>query len=121
MVGVYCPPRPSINISVMLVDIQNYLKIHTHMSRMNESLVDLVLGKAQFGHKQVWFTKSDVKALLKLAIEHKQAELDLVMFKFCPEEMSEQQLVEWEKRQEPVAVDVYNEVCRSLGLPELKQ
>lgn len=87
---------------------------------MNEALIELILGKAQFGHKQVWFTKADVVALLNLAIAHKQAELDLIMFEFCPEEMSEQQLVEWEKRQEPVSIDVYNQVCRNLGFPELK-
>lgn len=84
---------------------------------MHKQLINDVFKEAEFGIKQAWFTKADVKRLLHIAIDSKQAEIDRLMLEFCPEEMSDAQMEEWYARQKPVTEDVYQQVCLSLGFP----
>ena len=84
---------------------------------MDKQLINDVLKEAEFGNKQAWFTKADVKRLLHIAIDSKQAEIDKLMLEFCPEKMSNEQMQEWYARQGPVSEDVYQQVCLSLGFP----
>jgi len=84
---------------------------------MHKQLINDVLKEAEFGNKQAWFTKADVKRLLRIAIDSKQVEIDKLMLEFCPEKTSDEQMQEWYARQEPVSEDVYVQVCLNLGFP----
>lgn len=86
--------------------------------KMHKKLIeDVINTRAEFGARQVWFTKSDVMELMQEALNCKQAEIDSLMLEFCPEDMTEEQLDNWESHQIPISDERYNEVCRTLGFP----
>lgn len=99
------------------MDIKTHIELGIHIQHMNKLIDEILLEVGTTRGKQVWFTRPEVKRAVKLAFEHKQAQIDLLMLEFCPELMTEEQIAEWESKQAPCSDDAYNEVCVKLGLP----
>ena len=47
-----------------------------------------------------------IKKLLEI-IDEQQAKIDSLMLEYCPDEMTEEQLENWEKHQKPVSPQVF--------------
>ena len=79
---------------------------------MHKELIEELIDR-----RTILFYKHEVVQLMQQLAAHMQADIDQLMLKYCPEEMTEEQLNNWEKCQAPVSEEQYNDVCRKLGFP----
>lgn len=82
---------------------------------MHKQLIESVID--EYDERQRIFTKYELTVIMQNLADRMQASIDLLMLEHCPEEMTEEQLENWELHQIPVSKDQYNDVCRKLGFP----